>query len=120
MADDEQPQTTGDEGGGPDTGDRLGRLEDKVDRLADAVAGIVPATRGQAEQRTEHRLDRPSSVEEQVRAELARKDKAAAEKAEQDRLAAELAGVRDSVAALTEKRPAAPVPLREKILGWSR
>lgn len=47
-------------------------LQAKVEALAATVAGLVPTTHAQAQQRTEDRLDRPSSVEDAARRELER------------------------------------------------
>ena len=112
-ANDSQQQETGGNGG-----DRLDRVESKVDRLADLVAKILPGSHGEAEQRTEDRLDRPSTVAEQVRAEL---DRAAREQADADAASAEKSEreqVRAELAALREKPPQAPTPKRTRMLGW--
>lgn len=105
-----------------DEGSRLGRLEERVTKLADAVAKIVPGSHAEAQQRTEDRLDRPSSVQAEVRAELerARQEEAAAAAAQQQQQQAqsEAQELRDQVARLAEAKPHAPVPRRTRILGW--
>ena len=73
-----------------DTGERLTRLEDtqaeqgaKLDAILDKLGSIVPGSHAEAQQRQEEHLDRPSSVAEQVQAELrkaaAAQNRAAAE-----------------------------------------
>lgn len=107
-------------GSGGSDADRIGRVEQKVDRLAELVQKIVPGSHAEAQQRTEDRLNRPDDVAGQVRAELARarqeQDAAAAaerEKSEQQQL-------RETVRKLQETPPAAPTPRRTKLLGWGR
>jgi hypothetical protein len=122
MSDDEATTTApdGGTGPGPDAPDRLDRLEDKVGKLAEAVAALVPGTHAEAQDHTEDRLDRPSSVEEQVAHALAQ---ARADDAKHEREAAlhgDVQTVKDDLAKLREKPPAAPVPRRERLLGWSR
>ena len=115
MADDEDVTETD----APE-GDRLDRLEGKVDALAAAVARLVPGVHKASTEKVEARLDRPSTVEEQVQAELVKareaeaRDKAAAdEKSEREQMKADLAR-------LTESKPEPPVPMRQRLLGWSR
>lgn len=94
-------------------GDRLDRVESKVDRLADAVerflGGGHPAPPAD---------DGPADIGEQVRAELAK-----AREAEEAQRAAETeqqekAQLRADVAALKERAPTPPVPRRTRMLGW--
>lgn len=121
MADNEDTSAAPDGGtdpGGADGGDRVDRLEDKVDRLAAAVANLIPGSRAEATDRTEQRLDRPSSVEEQVAHALAQAREDDAKRAEQARLAGDVKSVQDSLAALQEKQPAPPIPRRQRALGW--
>lgn len=121
MTDDQtSPAPDGGTDPGPDAPDRMDRIENKVDRLAEAVAALVPGTHAEAQDRTENRLDRPSSVEEQVQHALAQ---AQADQDKRDREAAlhgDVQSVKDDLAKLREKPPAAPVPRRERLLGWSR
>ena len=103
MADDETP----DEAVSGEA-DRLAAVEDKLDRLAAAVARLVPGSHREAEQRTEDRLDRPSTVEEQVRAELAKRDRQAAEQKAADEAKSERESIREQLAKLQETAPAPP------------
>ena len=105
------------EGGGTQD-DRISRVEHAIDRLADQVAKLVPTSHAQAQAHTERRLDRPSSVEEQVRSALAQAR--AAEQADAER--AESRKHRDTVTAelakLKEKPPAPAVRAVESLMGW--
>jgi len=90
-------------------------LSAKVDKLAELVSRIIPGSHAEAQQRTEERLDRPSSIEEQVRAELARaKEQEAAEQA----AAGKDQELQSRLAKLEETPPAQPVPRRTRLLGW--
>jgi hypothetical protein len=88
-----------------DEAGRLSRIEDRLDALAAAVARLVPGSHGEAERRTEERLDRPSTVEEQVRAGLA-KEREEQARADQVRQANETVAQR--LAKLEETKPEPP------------
>ena len=98
--------------------ERIERVEDKLDGLIAAVNKLLPGSHAEAEEHTEERLDRPSSVEEQVRAELARRDREAAAKAAADAEKADHESVKERLARLEEKPPAAPRLRRTHLLGW--
>lgn len=90
-------------------GERLDRLEGKVDALVDAVSGLKLPTHAEAQRREETRLDRSSTVAQAVQDELARRDKQAADKrqADEDKAAKESTATR--LAALEEQRPEPPL-----------
>jgi len=102
---------------------RQDRLEGKVDQILDVLGkftGGAPVSHGTAQGQTEDRLDRPSSVAEQVRAELAKAetaraaDQAAADdKSERDQMKADLAK-------LKETRPEPPQPRRQRVMWGPR
>lgn len=98
--------------------DRMDRIEDKVDKLAAAVSKLIPGSHAEAEDRVESRLDRSSTVEEQVRAELdkAKREQEAAAAADADKAERETVGQR--LARLEEKPPQPPVRRATKLLGW--
>ena len=100
------------------TAERLTAVENAVERIESAVSQLVPASHADAQARTERRLDRGSSVAEQVRAELARvKDEdaaAAAADGERD----EQRQVQARLARLEERPPAPPRLARTRLLGW--
>jgi len=104
--------------GAGDTDTRLDRLESAVDQIKAAVDRLLPGSRGEAQQRTEDRLDRPTDVQTAVRAELERRDRVAAEQAAADKDKAEREDLRTQVARLSEQPPARPVPRRTRMLGW--
>lgn len=110
MADDDE--LTGDSGGTTD--DRISALDRRIDRLAELIARAVPTTRREAEQHTERRLERPSSVAEQVQAELDRRDQKAKEAARDG----ELTTLRETVGKLQEKAPEPVARGIERVMGW--
>lgn len=121
MADDETTEAEA----APET--RLDRLEatqheqgETLTRIEQALAKIVPGSHAEAERRTEERLDRGSSLAEQVRAELdkAKQDEAAA--AERDSEKSEREQIKEQLAALREKPPAPPRnPIKKfATIGW--
>lgn len=97
---------------------RIARVESKVDQLISAVNKILPGSHAEAEQRTEERLDRGSTVEDQVRAELqrAKQEQEAAEKADAEKREGE--SLKERLARLEEKPPAPPRSRRTALLGW--
>jgi len=95
----------------------INALSAKVDKLAELVEKILPGSHDEAQTRTEEHLDRPSTVEEQVRAELARA------REEEQRAQADTADkedVKTRLAKLEETPPAQPVPRRTRMLGWGQ
>lgn len=100
-----------------DQGDRIDRIEGKVDHLAELVAKVLPG-HAEAQENVEQRLDRPSTVEEQVKAELAKAQRETAEREAREQRDAEFTSVKDQVAKLTEKAPEPPVRRATRWLGW--
>jgi heme oxygenase len=101
--------------------ERLARLEDVVQQIKDSVSALV-AGRGPAApahtaagEVTNARLE-PQTVEEQVAAALAAKDKQAKEAA----LHEDVASLKEATAALAEKPPEPPQRRVEKVMGWGR
>jgi len=107
-----------DHGHDGDDSERLTRLEQRIETIADAVNRLLPGSRGEAQQRTEDRLERPTDVQTAVRAELERRDRVAAEQAAADKDKAERDDMRTQLARLSEQPPAPPVPRRTRMLGW--
>jgi hypothetical protein len=122
MSSDDQTVTAPDGGTDPapsgSTDDRLDALTDRVDKLAQAVAAMVPGSHAAAQQRTEDRLDRPSSVEDQVAAALQQADADRAEQERRARIDGDLTQVKTDLAQLREQPPRPPVPRRRTFLGW--
>ena len=101
--------------------DRIGALESKVDkiitRLGELVRGTGPAAgaHATAAKVTDARLE-PQTVEEQVAAALAAKDRQAKEEA----LHADVASLKETTANLAETPPEPPQRRVEKVMGWGR
>lgn len=104
------------------TDERLTAVENGIERLTHAVERLIPGSHADAQQHTETRLDRASTVEDQVRAELARarQEEADADAAQQADAAgkADADSVKERLARLEEKPPAPPRLRRVKLLGW--
>jgi hypothetical protein len=105
--------------------ERLARLEETqqqqgsaLERIETALANLMPGSRAEARDQVEGRLDRPSSVQEQVRAELERarqeQERAAAEDADK----ADRETVKQRLAKLEEMPPRQPVRRATRLLGW--
>lgn len=100
--------TTTDTGtSGAGIGDRLGKLENKLDALINSLHSDAGKT-------TDKRLDASNSVAETVQAELARRDEVSKKAEEAERLGK----VELAIGALTEKQPDPIVRRVEKIMGW--
>jgi heme oxygenase len=101
--------------------DRLARLEEVVQQIKETVSAIA---RGTGPARSSHddaaavtnaRLE-PQTVEEQVAAALAAKDKQAREAA----LHEDVASLKETTAKLAETPPEPPQRRVEKVMGWGR
>jgi hypothetical protein len=99
-----------------DTETRLDRLERKLDEL---LAGRTPA-HAKAEAHEEQHLDRPSTIEEQVRAELARAEQEKAKADADEQAKSEQQTIREQLAKLTESKPVAPQPRRQRVMWGPR
>jgi hypothetical protein len=110
--------------------DKPGALEDRVERLEtgqskilsklDELLGTGSKTHAAAQHHQEQRLDRPTTIEEQVRAELARKDAEAKAAADSDAEKSERQTIKDQLAKLTEAKPAVPQPKRQRVMWGPR
>lgn len=109
--------------GGDAEASRIASIDDlvaKVDRLAELVARVIPGSHAEAEQRTEDRLDRPTDVSEQVRAELARAREAEAAEQAAAREREEHENLKATVARLAETRPQPPVRRATRVMWGGR
>jgi hypothetical protein len=111
-------------GTNPDPAPAAGGLEGRVDGLEqkiDKILGIIGKDEGQAhaaaEEHEETKLDRPTAIAEQVRAELDKARQAEREQAARDGEKSDLAAVKKQLAELQEKMPGQPVRKIERI--WS-
>jgi hypothetical protein len=117
VADDETAET----GEAPTTAElaaRVDSLDSKLDRIIDLFGAKKDQAHDAAQQHTEERLDRPTSVAEEIRAQLA------AQRASDEAAAAGRADadwrkdVNDKLAGLTEQQPEPPQRRVEKLMGW--
>jgi hypothetical protein len=99
-----------------DTETRLDRLERKLDEL---IAGRNPG-HATAQEHQEQHLDRPSTIEEQVRMELAKAKAADQDAADKDSEKSERQTIRDTLAKLTEAKPQQPQPRRQRVMWGPR
>jgi hypothetical protein len=111
--------------GGPvadDIEDRVERLESGQGRilakLDELLGGGKPAPA--AAEPGDTTTGRPSTIEEQVRAELARKDAEARAAADKDAEQSERQTIRDQIAKLTEAKPVVPQPKRQRVMWGPR
>ena len=105
------------------------KLEDRVERLEsgqskilsklDELIGTGSKAHQAAEQHQAERLDRPSTIEEQVRMELDRKEQEAKATAEKDAEKSERATIKEQLAKLTESKPLPPQPRRQRVM-WGK
>lgn len=93
-------------------------LDTKLDRIIDMFGGIKDQAHERAAEHTEDRLDRPSSIAEEIRQQLAgqraKDEAAAAQTADADWRKS----VDDRLTGMAEKVPEAPVRRVENIMGW--
>lgn len=106
------------------TGDRLDRLEatqeeqgTKLDAILDKLSSVLPA-RGEAQDQTERHLDRGSSIQEQVQAELAKAREEEARRAHEQEHQSEHQRLAEERARLREAPPLPPARRATKLLGW--
>ena len=93
-------------------------LEAKVDNILEVLGKGESRARADAEQHTEDRLDRPTTVAEEIRQQLADAKAAEAADAEKRGSADRLAALEAKVTGMTEQTPEAPVRRVEKLWGW--
>jgi len=97
---------------------RISHLEQGIDRILEVLGKGEGKAHEQAQQHTEDRLDRPSTIAEQIREQLAEAKAREAADAEKRGQAERLAAVEQKVTDMAEKTPEAPQRRIEKILGW--
>ena len=93
-------------------------LEAKVDKILEVLGKGESRAHADAEKHTEDRLDRPTTVAEEIRQQLADAKAAAAADAEKRGSADRLAALEAKVTGMTEQTPEAPVRRVEKLWGW--
>lgn len=92
--------------------DHLNKVDAKLDQLLDRI-------HGKAADHQETKLDRPSSVQEQVQAELARAEREAAASKAAEEEKSEREQIREQLAKLSEAPPAPPEPRRQRLM-WGK
>jgi hypothetical protein len=105
---------------GPSTAELAGRIdgiESKLDVLIDKLSGKKDQAHAAAQEHTEERLDRPSTIAEEIRAQLEAQRQADAADAEKRSHADRLAAVEEKVTGMTEKTPETP-PRRVERMMW--
>lgn len=98
-----------------DADQRIDNLEAKVDRILGILGRDESKAHGAAQEHTEAKLDRPTNVADEIRAQLNERDRQAA--AERDK--SDLASLKETVAQLAEKSPE-PMPRRIETLMWGK
>ena len=119
MAD--EPPETQTEDAAPDNAELAGRvnaLDSKVDKILEVLGRRKDDVHDDAAQHTQDRLDRPSTVAEEIRAQLEAQRTADAADAEKRGQADWRSGVDAKLAEMTEQAPDAPMRRVEKIMGW--
>jgi hypothetical protein len=118
MADDTEAAETDTEPSTAELSGRIDGIESKLDLLIDKLGGKKDEAHDAAQQHTEERLDRPSTIAEEIRAQLAKRDADAAKAASEQSHADRLAAVEATVTGMTEQVPEAPQRRVEKLMGW--
>jgi hypothetical protein len=103
-----------------DLGDRVDRLETGQGQIMAKLDQLIGGAHSKAEQHQEDKLGRPSTMEDMVRAELARKDQETAAKAEKDADKSERQTIKETLARLTEAKPVQPQPRRQRVMWGGR
>lgn len=114
-----ETDTDGNEAGLEDRVERLETGQSKILGKLDELLGAGSKTHQAAEKHQAERLDRPSSIEEQVRMELARKEREAAEQAAKDQEKSERQTLAERLAKLEEAPPVQPQPRRQRVM-WGK
>jgi hypothetical protein len=105
--------------GAPDLEGRVEHVETAVDRIVSKLDELLGGGRKKAEDHEADKLDRPTEVQEQVRAELARAEQEKAAKAMADGDKAEKQTMAQRLAKLEEAPPVQPQPRRQRAM-WGR
>jgi hypothetical protein len=101
--------------------DRVEHLESGQDRILSRLDELL-GTGGihkKAAAAEERRLDRPATIEEQVRMELERKEREDGERKDRESEKSERQSMRETLAKLTEAKPEQPQPRRQRVM-WGK
>lgn len=97
---------------------RINGIESKLDTLLDKLGAGETKVHEGARQREEQRLDRPTSIADEIRSQFAERDRAQAAADADTARENRLAGLETKLSELTETKPDAPVRRIEKVMGW--
>jgi hypothetical protein len=97
---------------------RIDGINAKLDAVIDKLGGKEGQARDAAGQHTEERLDRPTTIADEIRQQLEHQRAADAETAEKRGQADRLAAIEAKVTGMTEQTPQPPERKIEKLLGW--
>lgn len=97
---------------------RVDALDSKLDTILDKLGGAKDQAHADAQQHTEDRLDRPSNIADEIRQQLAERDRQQQATAAQQADTEWRKGVDERLAGMTEKTPEAPVRWIENKMGW--
>jgi hypothetical protein len=114
-------EDTGTDDGTPTNTELAGRmdsLESKLDVLIGRFTGAEQDAHGAAERHTEDRLDRPSTIADEIRAQLERRVAKTAADAESRASADRLADLERRVTGMAEQTPEAPIRAVSRFMGW--
>lgn len=106
---DETTDTTEDAPSIDELEQRVSGVESKLDLILDKLSGTRDQAHAAAEQHTEERLDRPSSIAEQIRAQLEETRAREAAEADKRSSADRLASLEERLSGMTEKPPEDPL-----------
>jgi hypothetical protein len=121
MTADTSTETEGDAPAAPTSTElatRIDGLESKLDLVISRLGGAKDQAHAAAEQHTEDRLDRPSTIAEEIRQQLDAQRAADADAAERRTSGERLAALEDRIKNMAEQTPQPPERKIEKILGW--
>lgn len=99
--------------------DRVEHLEEGQNKILAKLDDLLGGVHDKAAEHTEERLGRPATIEEQVKAELERRDAEAAAKKAKEEEKSEQQSLREMLAKLTEAKPVQPQPRRQRLM-WGK
>jgi peptidoglycan hydrolase CwlO-like protein len=94
----------------------LAGVEDHLKKVDARLDELLASLHSRTEKHQESKLDRPSSVQEQVQAELARAEREGAASRAAEEQKTERQQIREQLAKLSETPPAQPQPRRQRIM----
>jgi regulator of replication initiation timing len=105
----ETAETTADAPSTAELADRIDGVENKLELILSKLGGAKDQAHAAAQEHTEERLERPNTIAEQIRAQLADQQAAAAAETEKRSQSDRLAAVEERLTGMAEKPPEAPI-----------